>query len=61
MMPHLPGIITGIQTSVTSVNLKQHKTLKLKNKTKTKSFSLVSKAGKKQDPVVMGYQLVVNK
>lgn len=55
-MPHLPGIITGIQTSVTSVNLKQHKTLKLKNKnkTKTKSCSLLSKARKKQDPVVMG-------
>lgn len=47
-MPHLPGIITGIQTSVTSVNLKQHKTLKLKNKNKTKTKLLITEQGWKK-------------
>lgn len=57
--------MTAVQTSVTSVNPRPHRTLKLKKMKKTKTkydeLSSVSRAEKTQDPVIMCDQLVVNK
>lgn len=52
MILHLPEVITEVQTSLTSVNLKQHKNLKLKQN-KTKSSSSVSRSEKTKHPVVL--------